>query len=137
MKTIDKYLLCFGQEPTPVALMPDFQVVFCEYLVGAKGVYLWVEQSPVSSQQATTRHFLVARPGKSVPEEYEYVDSAVDPFGSRAHHVFQLPEKASVGFAGLGRRNLQHQDETDQQKHKDGAHAPTLAVRDSGHPPYQ
>ncbi|WP_372985611.1 hypothetical protein [Marinobacter sp.] len=95
MKTIDKYLLCFGQEPTALKLMPDFQVVFCEYLVGAKGVYLWVEQSPVASGKATTRRFIVARPGKSVPDHYEYVDSAVDPFGSTAHHVFQLPVKVA------------------------------------------
>ncbi|RBP30662.1 hypothetical protein DET50_10777 [Marinobacter pelagius] len=95
MKTTSKYLLCFGQEPTELMLMPDFRVVLCEYLVGAKGVYLWVEQSPVRSRKAIPRHFIVARPGKSVPENYEYIDSAVDPFGSRAHHVFQLPVKTS------------------------------------------
>ncbi|MCK2151281.1 hypothetical protein MYE70_19615 [Marinobacter alexandrii] len=91
MKTIDKYLIHYGQEPTAIKLMPDFRAVFCEYLVGAKGVYLWVEQSPYTSRKAITRNFRVALPGRAVPESYEYIDSAVDPFGSRAHHVFQLP----------------------------------------------
>lgn len=94
MKTINKYLITYGQEPTTLKLMPDFRAVFCEYLVGAKGVYLWVEQSTVMARQAITRHFVVALPGRTVPESYEYIDSAVDPFGSRAHHVFQLPVQA-------------------------------------------
>lgn len=97
MKTTSQYLICFGTEPTELTLMPDFRVVLCEYLVGAQGVYLWLEQSPLSSEKAITRSFIVARPGKPVPENYDYVDSAVDPFGSRAHHVFQLPiQKTSV-----------------------------------------
>lgn len=94
MKTTYQYLLCFGQSPTALELMPDFQVVLCEYLVGAEGVYLWIEQSAVTPGKAVTRHFVVARPGKSVPDDYEYLDSAIDPFGSRAHHVFQLPIQA-------------------------------------------
>jgi len=91
MKKTSQYLICFGPEPTELTLMPDFQVVLCEHLVGAQGVYLWIEQSPVSSRKAINRSFIVARPGKPLPETYDYVDSAVDPFGSRAHHVFQLP----------------------------------------------
>lgn len=91
MKTIDKYLIHYGQEPTAIKVMPDFRAVFCEYLVGAKGVYLWVEQSAYTSRKAITRQFMVALPGRTVPEHYEYIDSAVDPFGSKAHHVFQLP----------------------------------------------
>ena len=91
MKTTSQYLICFGAEPTELTLMPDFQVVLCEHLVGVQGVYLWIEQSPVSSRKAISRSFIVARPGKPVPETYDYVESAVDPFGSRAHHVFQLP----------------------------------------------
>ena len=91
MKSTSQYLICFGPESTELTLMPNFQVVLCEYLVGAQGVYLWIEQSPVSSRKSITRSFIVARPGKPLPETYDYVDSAVDPFGSRAHHVFQLP----------------------------------------------
>ncbi len=94
MKITNTYLIGYGQEPTALELMPDFQVVLCEYLVGAKGVCLWIEQSAVSARRSVTRHFIVARPGKSLPENYEYVVSAVDPFGSRAHHVFQLPLEA-------------------------------------------
>ena len=91
MKTISKHLITYGQEPTTLRLMPDFRPVFCEHLVGAKGVYLWIEQSSTHPNRAITRKFIVARPGRCVPETYEYVDSAVDPFGSQAHHVFQLP----------------------------------------------
>ena len=94
MKTINKYLIAYGQEPTTLRLMPDFRAVFCEYLVGAKGVYLWIEQSSAQSNHAITRKFIVARPGRCVPEAYEYIDSAVEPFDSQAHHVFQLPVQA-------------------------------------------
>ena len=97
MKITSQYLICFGPEPTELTLMPDFQVVLCEHLVGAQGVYLWIEQSPVSSSKGVSRSFIVARPGKPLPEDYDYVDSAVDPFGSRSHHVFQLPiQKTSI-----------------------------------------
>lgn len=99
MKTIDKYLIHYGQEPTKIKLMPDFRAVFCEYLVGAKGVYLWVEQSTSTPRKAITRHFLVALPGRTVPESYEYIDSAIDPFGASTHHVFQVP----VQVKGQGR----------------------------------
>lgn len=94
MKTLNQYLIAYGQEPTTLRLMPDFRAVFCEYLVGAKGVYLWIEQSSEQSNQAIIRKFIVARPGRCVPEAYEYIDSAVDPFDSQAHHVFQLPAQA-------------------------------------------
>ncbi|MBW4934121.1 DUF7352 domain-containing protein [Marinobacter sp. F4206] len=95
MKVTNTYLICYGKEPTALKLMPDFRVVLCEYLVGAQGVYLWIEQSLVTSREAVNRSFIIARPGKSVPESYQYVDSAIDPFGSRAHHVFQLPAQAA------------------------------------------
>ncbi|WP_004580306.1 DUF7352 domain-containing protein [Marinobacter nanhaiticus] len=96
MKTTQKHLISFGQRPTELTLMPDFRVVWCEYLVGASGIYLWLEQSPIDPDHAITGHFLVARPGQSVPDDYGYVDSAVDPYGCRAHLVFQLPLEENV-----------------------------------------
>ena len=91
MKTIHKFLLNDRGTSTTLRLREGYRVVRCEYLVAAKGVYLWVEQSLKPTVPMVERQFLVTFSGDPVPEAYGYLDTALDPFGPEAYHVFELP----------------------------------------------
>lgn len=94
MKTIHKFRLEPGKEPTTLALREGYRVVRCEYLVPNKAVYLWVEQPLKASAQSLERQFRVAYSGEPVPDHYEYLDTALDPFGPEAYHVYEVPQTA-------------------------------------------
>lgn len=107
MKTIHKFVLSGKGEPTTIRLREGYKVVRCEYLMAAKGVYLWVEQTLKPTVPFVERQFLVAYSGDPVPEAYEYVDTALDPFGPEAYHVFQLPSAAALQGPEAGFRETQ------------------------------
>ncbi|MFW5825089.1 MAG: DUF7352 domain-containing protein [Marinobacter sp.] len=91
MKTIHKFRIEQDRQVTRLRLKDGFRVVRCEYLVPDKGVYLWVEQ-PLSVVAPTVeRQFVVAFSGEPVPDSYQYLDTALDPFGPEAYHVFEVP----------------------------------------------
>lgn len=91
MKTIHKFRIDQGKAPTHLRLKHGFRVVRCEYLVPDKGVYLWVEQSLKVVTPTVERQFVVAFSGEPVPDSYRYLDTALDPFGPEAYHVFEVP----------------------------------------------
>lgn len=99
MKTIHKFLINPGKEPTRLTLKRDFRVVRCEYLVPEKGVYLWVEQSLKVTIPTVERQFRIAFSGDPVPETYQYLGTALDTFGPEAYHVFELPQEPHAGIA--------------------------------------
>ncbi len=100
MKTIHKFRLDSGKEPTSLSLHDGYRVVRCEYIVPDKSVYLWVEQ-PLRVGAHTSEHlFRVAFSGEPVPDSYEYRGTALDPFGPEAYHVFEVP--AGEGSLGVG-----------------------------------
>lgn len=103
MKTIHKFRLEPGKEPTTLSLREGSRVVRCEYIVPDKSVYLWVEQ-PLSVRARTVeRKFRVAFSGEPVPDNFEYLDTALDPFGPEAYHVFELPAaEHELGLSGTG-----------------------------------
>jgi len=94
MKTIHKFRLDGAGQPTTLKLKPGCRVVRCEYLVPDKAVFLWVEQPLKVDLPELERRFMVAFSGDPVPSAYEYVDTALDPFGPEAYHVFEVKEKA-------------------------------------------
>lgn len=96
MKTIHKFRINPGKEPTRLTLKSGFHVVRCEYLVPEKGVYLWVEQSLNVMTPTVESQFRVAFSGDPVPENYQYLGTALDPFGPEAYHVFEVPEAGST-----------------------------------------
>lgn len=101
MKTIHKFRIELGKEPTRISLREGFRVVRCEYLVSEKGVYIWVEQSLKVTTPTVERQFRVAFSGEPVPDRYHYLGTALDPFGPEAYHVFDVPADApSVAAAG-------------------------------------
>lgn len=91
MKTIHKFRIEPGKKPTNLSLCQGFRVVRCEYLVPDKAVFLWVEQSLTIGTPTVQRQFRVAFSGEPVPNAYEYLDTALDPFGPEAYHVFAVP----------------------------------------------
>jgi len=91
MKTIHKFRLATGKEPTTLTLREGFRVVRCEYLVPQKAVFLWVQQHLNVTTPTVERHFRVAMSGEPVPDSFEYLDTALDPFGPEAYHVFEVP----------------------------------------------
>ena len=92
MKTIHKFRLECTKEPTTLKLREGCRVVRCEYLVPQKGVYLWVEQPLNIAIPTIERQFLVAFSGDPVPDSYEYLDTALDPFGPEAYHIYEVTE---------------------------------------------
>lgn len=91
MKTIHKFRLEDRKEPTTLVLKQGYRVVRCEYVVPQKGVYLWVEQPLNVTIPDVERQFMVAFSGDPVPVAYQYLDTAIDPFGPEAYHVFEVP----------------------------------------------
>lgn len=91
MKTIHKFRINAGKEPTRLTLKNGFRVVRCEYLVSEKGVYLWIEQPLNVTTPTIERQFRIAFSGEPVPENYPYLGTALDPFGPEAYHVFEVP----------------------------------------------
>lgn len=90
MKTIHKFRLESGKEPNTLKLRKGYRVVRCEYVVPQKGVYLWVEQPLNVDIPVVERQFLVVYSGDPVPASYQYLDTALDPFGPEAYHVFEV-----------------------------------------------
>lgn len=93
MKTILKFRLENGKEPNTLKLRPGYRVVRCEYVVPQKAVFLWVEQPLKVDLPELERRFLVTFSGEPVPTAYQYVDTALDPFGPEAYHVFEVRDE--------------------------------------------
>jgi len=91
MKTIHKFRLAAGKKPTTLTLREGFKVVRCEYLISHKAVFLWVQHHLNVTTPTVERHFRVAMSGEPVPDSFEYLDTALDPFGPEAYHVFEVP----------------------------------------------
>lgn len=90
MKTIHKFRLECGKEPNTLKLREGYRVVRCEYVVPQKGVYLWVEQPLNVAIPVVERQFVVVYSGDPVPMSYQYLDTALDPFGPEAYHIFEV-----------------------------------------------
>lgn len=100
MKTIHKFRLECGKEPNTLKLREGYRVVRCEYVVPQKGVYLWVEQLLNVATPVLERQFVVVHSGDPIPTSFQYLDTALDPFGPEAYHVFEVaeaPEYKAVG----------------------------------------
>lgn len=95
MKTIHQYQLASDKQITSLALRDGFRIVRCEYVVAQKRVYLWVEEPLKIDLPVSEHQFMVVGSGVPVPVSYRYVDTALDPFGPEAFHVYELAE--SVG----------------------------------------
>jgi hypothetical protein len=93
MKTILKFRLESGKELNILKLRPGYRVVRCEYVVPQKAVFLWVEQPLKVDLPELERRFLVTFSGEPVPSTYQYVDTALDPFGPEAYHVFEVRDE--------------------------------------------
>ncbi len=92
MKTIHKFCLECGKEPTTLKLREGYRVVRCEYLMSQKGIYIWVEQPLNVDIPVIERQFVVALSGDPVPMCYQYLGTALDTFGPEAFHVFEVRE---------------------------------------------
>jgi len=93
MKTIHKFRLESGKALNTLKLKPGYRVVRCEYLVSEKAVFLWVEQSLKVDLPEVERQFLVACAGEPAPSSYDYVDTALAPFGPEACGVFEVNQQ--------------------------------------------
>ncbi|MGM0570641.1 hypothetical protein [Marinobacter sp.] len=105
MKTIHKFRIDMSREPTRLTLKQGFRVVRCEYLVPDKGVYLWVEQPLNVTTPTVERQFAVAFSGDPVPDSFSYLDTALDPFGPEAYHVFAVPADSGTPLLGSHVKN--------------------------------
>lgn len=92
MKTIHKFRLECGKTANRLKLRQGARVVRCEYVVPEKGVFLWVEQPLNPAAPIEHRQFVVTASGDPVPSRYQYLDTALDPFGPEAYHLFEVPQ---------------------------------------------
>lgn len=93
MKTIHKFRLDSDRQPNTLTLREGYRVVRCEYIVPSKAVFLWVEQPLNVDVPTVERKFQVAYSGDALPAHFRYVDTALDPFGPEAYHVFEVVEE--------------------------------------------
>lgn len=91
MKTIHKHRLDIDSKVNTLSLREGYRVVRCEYLVPEKAVFLWVEVPLDITLPVHERQFRVVRSGEPVPDDFSYLDTALDPFDPRAFHVFEVP----------------------------------------------
>lgn len=96
MKTIHKFRIETGNEPTVLNLKEGYRVVRCEYILPEKAVYLWVEQPLNVSAGGVERKVRVVYSGQPVPDDYQYLGTALDTFGPEAYHLYELPTQEQV-----------------------------------------
>ncbi|MCX4029649.1 hypothetical protein H0A36_13190 [Endozoicomonas sp. SM1973] len=89
MKTIHKYPLQEGINT--LTLKQGFRIVRSEYLLIEKAVYLWIEEPLAVATPECSCQFKVVKTGEPIPENYVYLDTALDTLGPEAYHVYQLP----------------------------------------------
>ncbi|WP_253938468.1 DUF7352 domain-containing protein [Hahella sp. HN01] len=92
MKAIHKYRLEGPQTANRIMLREGSRIVRSEYLVTEKAVFIWVEEPLAVEIPSQPRLFYVVMSGEPVPENYCHLDTALDPFGPEAYHVFEAPE---------------------------------------------
>ncbi|GAA6131197.1 DUF7352 domain-containing protein [Halopseudomonas sabulinigri] len=95
MKTIHQYPLNSDKKPTRLKLREGYRIVRCEYLIAQKQVYLWVEELLSIDLPVLQREFVVVESGAPVPLSYHHIDTALDPFGPQAFHVYEVAQKSA------------------------------------------
>lgn len=100
MKTVHKYRLDTAGDIKALKLRQGYRIVRCEYLVPHKAVFLWVEEALSLDIPSCERHFRVVCSGHPIPENYRHVDTALDPFGPEAFHVYEVPAFEASRFEG-------------------------------------
>ncbi len=101
MKTIHQYQLASDKQITSLALRDGFRIVRCEYVVAQKRVYLWVEEPLKIDLPVTEHQFMVVGSGVPVPVSHRYIDTALDPFGPEAFHVYEVAHAAEMQATDL------------------------------------
>lgn len=97
MKAIYKYRLDASDSLTTLQLREGFRIVRFEYLVSEKGLFMWAEEPLRADIPYVKANFKVAMTGKPVAMDYEYLDTALDPFGPEAYHLFQVERLSTHG----------------------------------------
>lgn len=92
MKTIHKYRLQGAGAINSLKLREGFRLVRSEYLVTEKAVFIWVEEPLSVTLPERTVKLKVVATGEPVPLAYQYHDTALDPFGPEAYHVYEVAE---------------------------------------------
>ncbi len=90
MKAIHKYHLEVSDSAHTLHLKEGYRVVRFEYMVAEKGLFMWVEEPLRADVPVCEARFRVAMTGKPVAMDYEYLDTALDPFGPKAYHLFRV-----------------------------------------------
>lgn len=96
MKAIHKYRLEVSDSTNTLQLKEGYRVVRFEYLVAEKGLFMWVEEPLRADVPTCEASFRVAMTGKPVAMSYEYLDTALDPFGPEAYHLFRVETERQV-----------------------------------------
>ncbi|MBK8969975.1 MAG: hypothetical protein IPM37_00875 [Hahellaceae bacterium] len=94
MKTIHKYRLQCGGAINTLKLREGYRFVRSEYLVTEKAVFIWVEEPLAVTLPTQTLQLKVVGTGEPVPVAYRYLDTALDPFGPEAYHVYEVMESS-------------------------------------------
>ncbi|WP_114416586.1 DUF7352 domain-containing protein [Marinospirillum perlucidum] len=94
MKTIHKYPLN-SADTTLLKLRRGYRLVHSEYLVTEKAVFVWIEVPLDVDLPEETLALKVYRTGEPLPKALEHLDTAVDPFGPEAYHVYRVKEESS------------------------------------------
>jgi len=89
MKTIHKHKLLIDKEWHTLDLPLVARILYVEYLVHERAVFMWAEVQADMNAETQPRRFRVFCTGDGVPDSAEYVGTTIDQYLPEAYHVYE------------------------------------------------
>ena len=96
MKIIHKHEINLKGQPTELSLPINSVLRNTEYLIGKKGLYLWVEVPADLNAPKETRTFRVFKTGDGIPAGDVYVGTAIDQHAPESFHLYEVPQDSDT-----------------------------------------
>lgn len=90
MRTIHKFEVAISKESQTIPLPEPSKIVFFEYLVQRKALFLWVEVPADMAPKKAEREFRVFLTGDGIPDSATYVATAVDQHQPEVYHLYEM-----------------------------------------------
>lgn len=90
MKTIQKLTMTTESKLQTLTLVRGYRIVRVEYLVTEKRICLWVEVPVKADIPSDRKEFVVKKSYETVPDEYEYVSTAIDLLAPQSYHIYEV-----------------------------------------------
>ena len=99
MKTVHKHIVPFDQQGLSLSLPTGYRLLKTQYMPFHKQVCCWVEVPTAPHLPTNEVQLRLFRSGDGIPQDYTYVDSAIDDTAPEAWHLFMQPRHAASAAA--------------------------------------